>query len=121
MGLLDDGITLLNRLEESAAGVSVTYIRGAQTLDITAVVGRTAFAQTAPSPGGASLIIGDRDYLIDVADLTWGEPAEGDRIEQTVNEVDCVFELMRPDTGEPAWRFSDPTRTKYRLHMKQVA
>lgn len=121
MGLLSRGMALLNRLEQVAAGVDVTYARGAQTLDVTAVVGRTAYAQTAPSPGGASLVYGDRDYLILAADLTLGEPAEGDRVTETIEGVACVFECMKPDTGEPAYRYSDATRTVWRIHVKQVA
>lgn len=120
MGLLGSRLTtFLNRMEGIAAEVDITYTRGAQTLSITAVPGNTRFSQTA-QVGGASLIIGDRDYLVAVADLTWGEPAEGDRITETINATESVFECMKPDTGEPAWRYSDEGRTKYRLHMKQV-
>lgn len=121
MGLRSRGRAALIRRQKVAAGVEVTYVRGAVQIEgLTAWVGRTRFAQSAPLPGGASLIWGDRDYLIAVGDLTLGEPAEGDRIEETIEGVACVFECMVPDTGEPAWRYSDSSRTLYRLHMKQV-
>lgn len=119
MGLLDRGPAMLNRALGVAAGASVTYTRGATSLPLTAEVGRTVF-RSAAAAGGVRLEWGDRDYVIPAAALTLGEPAEGDRVAETVNGVACVFEVQRPDTGEPAWRFSDPTRTAYRLHVKQV-
>jgi hypothetical protein len=104
---------------QAAAGVSVTYARGVTSLAITAVVGRTAFASN--QMGGPRIEWGDRDYLITVEDLTIGEPAIGDRVTEVIDGTSIVFELVTPDTGEPAWRYSDPQRTVYRLHMKRVS
>ena len=104
---------------QDAAGVSVTYTRGVQTLSLTAVVGRTVFASNAE--GGPRIEFGDRDYLVKVADLTLGVPKVGDRVAQTVDTVAMVFEVQNPETGEPAWRYSDPARTVYRIHCKRVS
>lgn len=105
---------------QTAAGVTVTYARGVEQVTLTAVVGRTAFASN--EQGAARVEFGDRDYLIAVADLVIGgravEPADGD----TVTDADGQrFEVKRPGTGEPAWRYSDPQRTTYRLHTKRTA
>lgn len=110
----------LNAALPAAFGVSVTYARGAQQVTVAdAVVGRTVFASN--QQGAARVEFGDRDYLIPVASLTaLGEPAVGDRITDTVNGTVMTFEVKKPGTGEPAWRYSDPGRTTYRLHTKRV-
>lgn len=121
MGLLAQAQDWLNRTLQTAGGVSVVYVRGVQSLPLTAVVGRTAFAQVGgQNAAGAAVIWGDRDYLITAADLTLGEPRRGDRITETIDGVACVFECMAPG-NEPAWRWSDAGRTKYRIHTKQVS
>lgn len=109
------------RRKKQADGRSVTYTRGDSSLSLTAWLGRTLFSRLAsPGVGGAAVEWGDRDYLVAVADLTLGEPALGDRITETINGTAVVFEVLTPDTGEPAWRYSDPTRTVWRIHTKRV-
>lgn len=121
MGLLDRGMAMLNRRLGQAAGTAVTYTRGATVVPLDdALVGRTAFVSN--QQNAARVEWGDRDYLIPVASLVaLGEPADGDRIGETVNGTALVFEVMTPSTGEPAWRYSDATRTVFRVHTKQVA
>ena len=125
MGLLQRGESFLNSKLGQAAAVAITYARGATEIDITeadeqAWIGRTAFSSSRVD--GPRIEWGDRDYLIAVAALSdLGEPAEGDLITETINGTACEFKVLRPDTGEPAWRFSDPTRTRYRVHVKQVS
>lgn len=108
----------LPAMEQSAAGVSVTYTRGATSITLTAVVGRTVFASNAE--GGPRIEFGDRDYLVAVAALTLGTPTLGDRITETIDGAVVTFEAQTPDTGEPCWRYSDPERTTYRIHCKRV-
>ncbi len=105
---------------QAAAGVAVTYTRGATSLSLTAVVGNTLFAAAA-EPGGARVLWGERDYLVIADDLTLGVPAEGDRIAEVIDGTTVTFEVMPTDTGEPAFRYSDPQRTVWRLHCKKVA
>lgn len=127
MGLLNDAPAWLNGVLGQAAGVAVAYRRGATEIDITAEsgqawIGRTGFTSNREGAGVGRIEWGDRDYLLlPAAIATLGEPKEGDRIAETVNGVGCVFEIMRPDTGEPAWRWSDAQRTRLRLHVKQVS
>ena len=117
MGLLSRGQAMLNRQVKVAGGVEITYTRQGRSIPLTAIIGRTAFASNLD--GGARVQWGDRDYLIEVADLTFGEPKLGDRITETIDDVEVVFEVMTPSTGEPAWRYSDQTRTLWRLHVKR--
>jgi hypothetical protein len=120
--LFDKMRTWLPDMEQRAAGVTggVTYTRGATVLtEVPAVVGRTVFASN--QMGGARVEFGDRDYLIAAADLTLGEPALGDRITETIDGAAVVFEIVTPDTGEPAYRWSDgETRVTWRVHTKRV-
>jgi hypothetical protein len=125
--LLAKGQALLARLmkRDATSTGAVTYRRGAETLDLTgkAWVGRTVFTRI-PREGGAAVAFGDRDYLVVAADLVFGgevvEPRRGDRIVEVIAGVDVTFEVVDP-FGEPAWRWSDPGRTVYRIHTKEVA
>lgn len=103
-----------------AAGVSVTYTRGATSRTVTALVGRTVFSSNLD--GGPRIEFGDRDYLIESSEMTaFGDPAIGDRITETLAGSQRVWEVMTPGTGEPAWRWSDPQHTRYRVHTTQVS
>ena len=108
---------MLNRQMKVAGGVSIRYTRGAKSITLTAILGNTGFAVNMDN--GPRLIWGDRDYLIAVADLTFGEPALGDRITETVNGTAKVYEVMTPLSGDPAWRHSDHGQTMWRLHVKE--
>jgi hypothetical protein len=118
--MFDDARSMLSTGLKDAAGVSVTYSRTGQTsLSLTVVPGRTVFASN--QDGGARIEFGDRDYLIVASELTYGEPALGDRIAETIDSVTTTFEVQTPNTGEPAWRWSDPGHTRWRIHTKQVS
>jgi len=117
MGLMSRGMDFLNRTLKAAAGVEVAYTRGDQSITLTATVGRTVFRRN--EQGGAAIEFGERDYIIVAADLTFGEPAEGDRITEVIGGASKTFEVV-PPFGEPAWRWSDPSRTAYRVHVKEI-
>lgn len=102
---------------QEAAGVTVAYTRGVTSITLTAVVGRTVFVSNAE--GAPRVQFGERDYLIEVADLTLGTPKLGDRITETIDGTAVVFEVQEPEAGEPAWRYSDQGRTRYRVHTKR--
>lgn len=103
---------------QRAAGETVTYTRGAESITITAVLGRTVFAQN--QEGAARIIWGDGDFLILAADLTLGTPRVGDRIAVTLGGESATFEVQDPATSEPACRWSDVERTEYRIHTKWI-
>lgn len=119
MGLFDKafgaGGWLNDQTRKADGDRQVTYTRGATSITVSAVLGRVAYLSTAD--GGVRVEVGDRDYLIRTADLTFGEPWVGDRITAADGKV---FEVQTPDNGEPAWRYSDPDETEYRIHVKRV-
>ena len=126
--LIQRGRATLARVLSASAGVaSLTYTRkagGTITLTSQAWIGRTIFRSNLE--GAASIEIGDRDYLIPYEFLTQNgstfEPVRGDRITEIMGDGTTeVYEIISPDTGETAWRWSDPQHTIYRLHTKQVA
>lgn len=122
MSLRSRGSAALTRRLQQSDGVTVTYTRGAESATLTAWVGSTLFARTLDEPG-ASVVRGERDYLIPVASLVLGgstTPQKGDRITETIGGAAVTFELQTP-TGEPAWRYSDADRARYRVHMKKVS
>lgn len=124
MTMLRNGQSFLTRTLAEAAGVTVTYTRDSQgqSVSLTAWVGRTVFRQQ-PLPGqpGAQVIFGERDYLVPVASLILGGvavlPARGDRITEAGVGT---FEVLAPG-NEPAWRYSDQTRTVLRVHVRRVS
>lgn len=123
MGLLNNA-AWLNDMLGCAAGVAITYTRGATTITITEASGHaTVGREQSPSEreGGQRKEWFDRDYLIQVASLaSLGEPQEGDLITETVNGNERLYKVMRPPTGERAWRFSDTEETCFRVHTKRV-
>lgn len=124
MGLMDRGARALVRRKKQADGRTVTYTRLAGgSLTLTAWLGETLYSQTTEEPG-ASVVWGDRDYLCEVADLklngTPFEPAEGDRVAETMPDGTVAeFDIKTP-TGEPPYRYSDQTRLVWRLHCMRA-
>jgi hypothetical protein len=123
MSRLDRAQAALNARLGRANGVRVSYTRGAETIALTAVVGQTIFASNAVDK--AAVVIGDRDYLIAVADLTFGVPKRGDKITEVIDGVAVVFEVEQPSAShgsmpdEPACRYSGPSRVTWRIHVKR--
>jgi hypothetical protein len=110
---------------ETAAGVSVAYTRVGETpATVYVVIGdsRSTALREGQSQPTVRLEYSDRDYLIahDSLDTIGFAPPEiGDRITETINGESVTFEI-RKQAGEPAWRWSDPERTTYRVHAKRV-
>lgn len=129
MSLRSRGSAALTRRQGQANAVTITYTRGAESVTIAADepgaawVGNTLFARVVDEPG-AAVLWGERDYIIPAASLVIGgeltRPQKGDRIAETIDGAELVFELQTP-TGEPAWRYSDADRQRYRVHMKKVS
>ncbi len=123
MSLISQAVTLALATINTLAGVNVTYGRTGQTpiANVSAVPGST-LSQIAADEA-SMLWTRTRDYLIPAASLNFGsgavEPAEGD----TITEVDPLsghtytFAVL-PMGAEPAWRWSDPQRSTYRIHTK---
>lgn len=101
------------------AGVSVTYHRGTDWVELTAIEGSTTFA----IDDGQGVVIDhvSRDYVFSACDLVLAgsetTPKRGDLIKIEVGPKLYTHEVLRPDSGE-VWRYSDLGRSKIRVHTK---
>ena len=122
MDLLERGATWLDEQRHAHLTRTVTYERGADSVQLRATIGRTVFEQT--DEYGIVHRIESRDFLVRSADLVLaGQPTlpqAGDRIREADGGVTHVYEVMAPGT-EPPWRYSDPYRRVLRIHTKHVA
>jgi hypothetical protein len=128
VGLLARGQAMLNRTFQGMEGVAVTYTRLVGGVErevaLTGWLGNTLFAGLTEQD--VSVQWGEIDVLFVAADLvlpTTGAttPHAGDRLAFTLQGTAMVFEVASPDTGEPAWRWSDHFRTRLRVHCKRVS
>lgn len=104
------------------SGVSVTYRRGAASVELTATPADTTLEL---SQGDGSLIrLEARDWLITAAELVLDdvpiEPARGDTIEETVGEKVLKYKILDLP-GVSGWRWSDEHRVSFRIHTKLVS
>lgn len=125
MGLLNDASAWLNGMLGKAAGLSVTYRRGAVVIELlesegSIWIGDNGFREE--RNGGPKVVTGERTYLILASAISddFGEPEEGDRITETIGGVVFVFEIAPGNNGEPAARWSDAERTVWRVNTKAV-
>ena len=120
--VLEEGAQFLDDQRHAHMTTTVTYQRGASTVDVAATVGRTTFEQ-ADEFGGIQRLE-SRDYLIRTVDLVLDSetvlPTAGDQIRETVGASVFVYEVMAPGS-EPPFRYSDPYRKALRIHTKHVA
>lgn len=105
---------------KAVVGTSVQYRQGDYSQIVTAIIGITSEVGTALA--GDSVVnveTKSRDYLIDVCELAV-VPMKGDLIVETDGTKRFTYQVIRPD-GEQPWRFSDPGRTRYRIHTQLKA
>ena len=121
--MLRDGMAWLNGKLKTHAGESVVYVRGAQTVTLTATPGKSLL-RLDDGYGGARIEWTDADWLIASADLVLGgsatEPQRGDKIRRTIGDLVYVYEVSAPG-AEPVWRWSDSYQTTYRVHAKHIS
>lgn len=121
--LLDNASAWLDRQFRTHASSTVTYRRGGAGVEIVATIGRSVH-QDNRGDGGPALRVVSRDYLVDVAELVLGdtliEPKAGDRIRETQADGRVAVYEVATMPGEPAWRFSDSFRRRFRIHTKFV-
>ncbi|MBU0637798.1 MAG: hypothetical protein KKB50_02960 [Planctomycetes bacterium] len=119
--LLERGAAWLDQQRSRHLTRTVTYLRGTESVDLPATIGRTVFEQA--DEYGVIHRTESRDHLITAVDLVLGgaqeQPKAGDRIRETAGEQVFLYEVMAPGS-EPPWRYSDPYRCTLRIHTKFV-
>ena len=124
--LLQTGSTWLEDQRHQHMTRPVTYLRGGDSVQLNATVGKTVFDQE--DQFGVIQRTESRDYLVRAADLVFvaGEqtlPQVGDRICEPSGTGALLYEVMAPRASggsEPPFRFSDPERITLRIHTKFV-
>ena len=108
----------------AVSGNTLTLTLGAETIDLTDIAWPGNARFTSSVEGQARLEYGDRDYLVPVASIVFSggqiEPQVGMRFRETIEGTVRVYEVLTPDTGEPAWRHSNRELTVWRIHTKEV-
>jgi hypothetical protein len=119
--LLQQGSQWLEGIRETHATRPVVYVRGTDSVEVSATVGRTVFR--IDKGYGVMERVEARDYLVLGSALALNGqsilPNAGDRIREEADGKTFVYEVMAPG-GEPCWRWSDPYRQTLRIHTKQV-
>jgi hypothetical protein len=122
--LLEKGSAWLEDQRQTHLSRPVVYERGADSVELSATIGRTVFEQVDEPGGGIIHRIESRDFLVLRADLVLAGvqtlPKAGDHIRDSDGEQTQVYEVMAPG-NEPPFRYSDPYRKTLRIHTKHVA
>lgn len=120
--LLKTGSDWLQSQQDAHATSPVVYGRGAETVTVNAIIGRTEF--DAADEYGITIRTESRDYLILAADLILDGsvvlPERGDTITETDGDFTLVYEVL-PIGNQPHWRYSDPFRKRLRIHTKLLS
>ena len=119
--MLEQGAAWLDRMRVKHASRSVTYVRGAETVELSATLGQTTYEVA--DQFGTTVEAKATDFLISAAEIALaGEmvlPEPGDQVRVTVGDEVHVFEVM--DLGGAGhWRPSDPYGHTLRIHTKLV-
>ena len=119
--LLQRGSDWLEEKRTQHASRFIAYVRGAQSVELSATVGRTTFE--VDDGYGVLVRHESRDFLLLAADLVLDAgqtlPQRGDRIREMQGPQVVVYEVTAPGS-EPCWRYSDPYRKTLRIHTKEV-
>jgi len=119
--LLQKGSEFLESQRHQHMTRPVVYLRGGDSVELDATVGRTVFEQQ--DQFGVIHRTETRDYLIRAQDLVLGgaqtEPKVGDRIREPAGTAALLYEVMSIG-NEPPFRFSDPERATLRIHTKFI-
>ena len=107
----------LDRMRENA-GRTITYARGADSVELTAVVGNAGHDQL--EDAGMPVTAQSRDYIVKASDLvldgTAVTPIAGDEITDGTSTF-----VVRSIGADAAWRYSDAARTTLRIHTVEVS
>lgn len=114
MNLFDRANSVLQRVLGDAVGVNVRYRKAGNDNILTGWLGRTLFNTLTQT--GNRIEWGELDLLLPAQSFV---PAAGDRVAITIGDSEVLYEVKAP-AGDPAWRWSDPQRTQWRIHLKRV-
>lgn len=113
------GLARLTARNQSHRARTVTYVRAALSLSITATLARSE--HQAPDAGLGVVEVTTRDYFILRDDLAavFGDPQPGDQIHDTLHDEVRVFEVAGP-AGKPCAEFTAGYELTWRIHTNDM-
>lgn len=121
--LLEQATDWLEEKRKAHASRSVTYERGAESVEALATVGRKSYQ--VDGGYGAAVWVDSTDFIVAAADLVLaGEtvlPQPGDRVRVAEGSTVQVYEVMSPGGEMSHYEPADPYRRAWRIHTKHVA
>ena len=119
--MLEQGAAWLDRMRVKHASRSVTYVRGAETVELSATLGQTTYEVA--DEFGTTVEAKATDFLISAVEIVLADavalPEPGDQVRVTVGDEVHVFEVMNLG-GAGHWRPSDPYGHTLRIHTKLI-
>lgn len=119
--LLQQGSNFLEDRRHTHMTRPVVYLRGGDSVELQATIGRTVFEQQ--DQFGVIQRTETRDYLVRAQDIVLAgaqaEPKAGDRVREPTVTGALLYEVMSIG-NEPPFRFSDPERRTLRIHTKFI-
>lgn len=115
--MLGDGARWLAARLAASASVTVGYRRGANTSTLVATIGRSTFE--AVNQSGVPEAWESRDYVVQTAQLPYGEPQRGDLVVETVDGVERLYQVASP-RGVPVFHWGDAFQATIRIHTKEL-
>ncbi len=119
--LLQTGAAWLAAQMQKFASQPIVYVRGNQSIPLSATIGRTEFEE-ADAYGVVQQVV-SRDYLFPVSALATltgsNRPQRGDEVQETRDGVLYRYQVIAPQ-GEPHWRYSDVYQQVLRVHSKLI-
>jgi hypothetical protein len=108
MGLIEDGLALLNETLTAEASIEVVYRRDDVPIAITAVPTKPFFVPVTgsapPDPARP-----ERNYSVMASDLVIDDvpiqPITTDEIIETIDGIHHVYRVANPQNGFPCWEF----------------
>ena len=119
--MLGQAAAWLDSMRVAYLSRTVTYSRGAESVELSATLGSTSYEVT--DDAGATVRAKATDFIVSPDALVVGgvkvTPQLGDRIEMTAGERVLVFEVLALPGGEH-FRPADPLAKALRIHAKHV-
>jgi hypothetical protein len=115
---LQAGAAWLRDQLNAYASLPVTYRRGATAIALNATPGSSLLRVT-DNQGETRTVRTDRDFVIRTGDLPF-TPTDGDCIDAAIDGVTTERFEVTPVLSEPAWRYTDETKTQLRVHTKSL-
>lgn len=120
--LLQTGAAWLTAQMQQFASQPIVYVRGNQSIPLSATIGRTEFEE-ADAYGVVQQVV-SRDYLFPATALVplagLNRPQRGDEVQETRDGVLYRYQVIAPQ-GEPHWRYSDAYQQVLRVHTKLIS